>query len=134
MKNRDQYPTLLKRVQALFIDTFVVLIVFVAAAYLIDFIGAAPNWTRALIFIFMLFLYEPILIALTGGTIGHHFMSLKVKKVHDNDKNIWILAAFLRFFLKWLLGWLSFITISFNDRKRAIHDLGSNSLVLIDNE
>jgi len=59
-------------------------------------------------------------------------MKIKVGK-HDNPgEKIGLLNAYIRWFTKSLLGWLSFITINFNQEHRAIHDFASDSVVVVD--
>jgi hypothetical protein len=38
--------------------------------------------------------------------------------------------ALIRFLVKGLLGWLSFLTVTGSTRKRAIHDLLGGSIVM----
>jgi uncharacterized RDD family membrane protein YckC len=125
-----EFPTLLQRVQALFIDTIIIVAVFFSTSYLIDFFGSAPNWIKATIIVFMLYLYEPVLVSTLGGTIGHRALKLRVKRYNNPEKKLIIIPALFRTFLKWLLGWLSFLTVTFNKRRRAIHDMGSGSIVI----
>ncbi len=126
-----EYPSLLQRIQALFIDVVIIMAVFYCTSLLIDYFGGGPNWLRATIFIFMIYLYEPVLISFWGGTIGHKTLQLRVRSVKDPDKNLMFILALFRSFLKWFFGWLSFITITFNKRRRAIHDLGSGSIIIL---
>jgi uncharacterized RDD family membrane protein YckC len=134
-KSRDLYdgakfPNLLTRVKALMIDVIVILIIFSISSIVIDKIGEIPDWIRGLILIFCLYLYEPLFISLFGGTIGHNVLKVNVRKIGSPDKKLNILQASLRFITKYLLGWLSFLTITGNKRKRAIHDMASGSIVL----
>jgi uncharacterized RDD family membrane protein YckC len=41
-----------------------------------------------------------------------------------------ILQAYFRYLLKVFLGWISFLTASFNPGKRAIHDLATGSIMV----
>jgi uncharacterized RDD family membrane protein YckC len=124
------FPPLIKRVQAIIIDIVIIITVFFAATYIFNLIGDVPTWIRTFVFVFMLFLYDPLLISLTGGTIGHHMLEIKVCRVSNPEKKISIPDAFFRFIIKSLIGWLSFLTISFNNKKRAIHDFAGSSVVI----
>lgn len=126
------FPSLVSRVKALFIDLIIILIVFTATTLLIDSIGDIPNFAKGFILIFMFYLYDPILISFTGGTLGHKVMKLKVRRYGEPDKKISLGNAFLRFFTKGILGWVSFLTVTANKRKRAIHDWVSRSIVMTD--
>jgi hypothetical protein len=74
-------------------------------------------------------LYEPVLTTFSA-TIGQRVMGIRVRNAKNPDKHINILQAYLRLIVKYLLGWLSFITIGFDERHRAIHDLAGESVVV----
>jgi uncharacterized RDD family membrane protein YckC len=126
-----EFPSLALRIKALFVDVLVMLIIFAVGATIIDFVGGAPNWVRGTILIFMLYFYDPFFTSFNGGTLGHYLMGLRVKRFISPTKNITLLAALFRFFIKGMLGWLSFLTVTSHARKRAIHDLVSGSIVFI---
>lgn len=65
-----------------------------------------------------------------GGTLGHKIVGLKVKRESNSDKNINIIAAIFRFLMKALLGWISLVTVTSDDKKRAMHDSATGSIVL----
>lgn len=125
-----EFPSLLARVQAVIIDFILLLIFWLTVTYLIDLVGNVTGAVRGFILIFSLYLYDPIFVAFTGGTIGHHIMGMKVKKFNDPQRNIFVLLSLFRFFMKSALGWLSFLTITGNKEKRAIHDFASGSIVI----
>lgn len=124
------FPTLVTRIKAVFIDILVMLIIFTATTLFIDAFGDIPNFVKGFILIFMLYLYDPILTAFTGSTLGHKMMKLTVRTYSDPGKKITLGQAFLRFITKAALGWISFLTVTGNKRKRAIHDLISGSIIL----
>ena len=126
----DEYPGIVTRIQALFVDLIVMLLIFTLAAYIIDFAGGAPGWLRGSVLFTMVFLYDPLTLSLYGGTLGHYLMGIRVKREDDLSKNIMLPLAFLRLFFKSLLGWISFLTVTGNKRRRAIHDLISGSVVI----
>lgn len=78
----------------------------------------------------MIFLYDPLLTSIAGNTIGHRLMGLTVRKFDNPYRNISLGNAILRFSVKALLGWISFLTITGNKYKRAIHDMVGNSIVI----
>ena len=83
-----------------------------------------------MVFVLCIVLYEPLLVALNGGTLGHQFMNIAVRRYSDPTRNISIFAALFRIIIKGALGWISFLTVSFNDEKRAIHDIASGAIVV----
>lgn len=126
-----RFPSLLARIKAVFIDTLIILSIFTATTLIIDAIGEVPNVARGFVLIFMFYLYDPLLTSFTGSTIGHKAMKLTVRRYTDPGKTISLGQAFIRFLVKGLLGWISFLTVTSNRRKRALHDLASGSIILV---
>jgi len=124
------FPSLVTRIKALFIDVVIMLIIFTGTTLFIDAFGDIPSFAKGFILIFMFYLYDPILTSFTGSTLGHKMMKLKVRKYNDPERRISLGQAFLRFITKGLLGWISFLTVTGNKRKRAIHDIASGSIIL----
>jgi uncharacterized RDD family membrane protein YckC len=126
-----EYPSLQTRVMALFIDSLILVLVFVLASYIFSFFDNVPNWLRGFVLIFMIYIYDPLFTSFAGFTIGHYIMNLRVKNTNDPSKNIMFISAIFRFLIKPLLGWLSFLTVTSNKRKRAIHDILCGSVVYV---
>jgi uncharacterized RDD family membrane protein YckC len=126
------FPTLVTRIKALFIDLVFILVIFTATSLFVDNIIDLPGFIKGFIFIFMIYLYDPVLISFTGSTLGHKMMKLKVKDYGDPERNLTLPKALLRFLIKGLLGWISFLTVTSNSHKRAMHDLASGSIVLVE--
>lgn len=76
------------------------------------------------------FLYEPLLVSITGGTIGHHALNLRVAR-DDNQGNLRFFQAFIRMWLKGLLGIPSFFFMGLTRRHQALHDLATSSSVQV---
>ena len=86
--------------------------------------------TLGILVVITLFLYEPVLVSLTGGTLGHYFANLRV--VDDRDGgNVSLLKACARVVIKGLLGWYSFVVLAATRRNQAVHDLLTRSTVQI---
>ncbi len=126
----EELPDLLTRIKAVFVDVISILLIFSLTSWVVSNFGDPPGWIRGFILIFMFYLYEPTLISFMGGTIGHQIMDIKVAHYRYPKEKINFVRASLRFITKYFLGWLSFITISFHNHKRAIHDMIGNSIVL----
>ena len=75
--------------------------------------------------------YEPFLTSYSR-TIGQRLMNIRVRRHGNPNERISLFNAYLRCFIKDLLGWISFISIHFNSERRAIHDLASGSVMIID--
>ncbi len=127
--NFEEYPSLATRFKAMIVDGLMIITGFFLAGVIFSIFEDAPGYARGIAFVFIIFLYEPILVSF-GGTIGHRANGMIVKSHANTDKNIFFLLAILRSLIKWFLGWISFITIINGKEKRAIHDLASNSIVL----
>lgn len=123
------YPMLVKRYQSLLIDFFVMALIMVVATVSI---GDSPLRQEILITVFVLFLllYEPLLTTY-NATIGQHLMGIRVRNASNPEQHINLGNAYARSFVKFLLGWLSFITISFDKKHRAIHDFAGSSVVIL---
>jgi len=74
-------------------------------------------------------LYEPVLVAFFGSTIGHYYCNLRV--VDDRGGNVGFIKAVVRSALKASLGILSFVSMATTRRHQAIHDVLTRSTVQI---
>jgi uncharacterized RDD family membrane protein YckC len=86
--------------------------------------------TLGIVVVIVLVLYEPVLVSLTGGTLGHYLANLRVVDERDQG-NVSFLKALARFVLKGLLGWYSFIVMAATRRNQSMHDLLTRSTVQI---
>jgi uncharacterized RDD family membrane protein YckC len=87
-----------------------------------------PSYVRVIIFAAIL-LYEPLCTAF-AATIGNDKMGIRVRSNSDHSKKINFFQAIVRFTLKFLLGWLSFITVFVSGKSRTIHDYLSGSVMI----
>lgn len=88
-----------------------------------------PEWVRILMFVGVLFAYEPLCMTL-GCTLGNYLKGIRVRNDSDSTKRINIFQAIIRYPVKVFLGWISFLTIYSDPRRRAIHDLISGSVMI----
>ncbi len=123
-------PGVLDRVKAAFMDGIVIVLMMVAAKYAFSGFENVNDTFRAAVFIFIFVIYDPLFTSLFGGTLGHAANGICVKQDINHGKNINFLFALLRFATKFLLGWISLLTISTNDKRKAIHDHLVGSMVL----
>lgn len=128
MKKID-YPGVFSRVKAATIDSIVLILFMVLATDLFSRFENVPNYARMIAFVFIFILYDPLMVALFGSTIGHRMNNLKVQRF-DNGKNINFGLAIIRFLIKATLGWISFFTVSTSKNRQAIHDSIVNSIVV----
>lgn len=125
----EEFPSLRRRFLGVIIDTFIIMTVFLVAGQIIELVGEVHGSVRGLTLIFMFFMYDPIFVSFLGGTIGHKIMGMRIVDFKTKGK-IALHRALFRLIVKGLLGWVSFIAVSFNPSKRALHDLWSSSLVV----
>ena len=124
----EQYPDLKDRIQSAFIDGTLLIVLMIVFASIIDKYENVPNWVRMAIFGFY-FVYEPLFMSL-GCTLGNLIKGIRVRKHSDSTKKINVLQAIIRYPIKFLLGWISFLTIGSNPKRRAIHDLAAGSVMI----
>jgi len=124
-----KYARLSTRVKAAFIDGIVLILLMYSATEILNLFDSVPNYVRMSIFIFVFFLYDPILISFFGATVGHFFNDIVVKSESNEKKNIIFPLALIRFILKILLGWISLLTVNGNEKGQAIHDFAAKSIV-----
>jgi hypothetical protein len=123
------YPSLSDRVQSTFMDGIFIIIMMFLAGTIMDRYENVPDWIRIIVFVGLWAVYEPLCTTL-GGTIGNHFKSIRVRNIYNVKRRINIGQAFLRYVIKCLLGWLSFLTMHSNQEKRAMHDFAAGSVMI----
>lgn len=125
-----QYPSLVKRYKSLLIDGLLQLTILIIIMVIVN-----DSEARTTIMVssglLLVALYEP-LFTVYSRTVGQRLMKIRVGKRDNPSEKIGLLKAYIRWFTKNLLGWLSFITINFNQEHRAIHDFASDSVVVVD--
>lgn len=127
---KKEYPLLLDRVKAATVDAIVLIAMMYGASELFTLFESVPNYLRIIVSVFVFLLYDPILTSFYGGTIGHSFSGIGVRKDDSSNDYISLPTALLRFIIKGLLGWISLLTVTGNDKKKAIHDFVVNSVVV----
>jgi uncharacterized RDD family membrane protein YckC len=121
-------PTIKARYISMLIDVLILVIIYTGITSLLEIIGQVPGFVKGILFVVVVLLYEPILIT-SGATIGQLFMGLRVRNFKQPDHKLTFHLAILRTVVKILLGWLSFVTVTFNVNRRAIHDFASGSIM-----
>jgi uncharacterized RDD family membrane protein YckC len=126
---KSQYPSLTDRFQSLLIDSIVILLLMFTLSSVIENFENFSNCTRILIFFIVWALYEPLATTL-GFTLGNYIAGVRVRKFKDVNRKINFFQSLIRFIMKVLFGWLSFITTLTHKKGRAIHDLVSGSVMI----
>lgn len=124
------YPRLLRRVRAYLFDSVIFILLFYAwLAAMPTFANAQPLLKISLLIIPIVIL-DPILVAFTGGTLGHHFMGLRIRDA-SSDQNIGVFRAAARAVIRAFLGWLSFIFVLVTNKHQALHDYCTSTVVIL---
>lgn len=125
------YATLTDRVKAGIIDIILIFaLIYSVSEIILSFDSIYSNSIRIISYILIFCCYEPLLVSVYGATIGQYLCKIEVKKDSYTDKNIPIHLSFLRYILKLILGWVSFLSILFSDKSKAIHDYAVSSVVV----
>ncbi len=128
------YPGIFDRVKAMTVDSIVLIILIIVVTDIFSSFESVPDSARIIAFVFIFGLYDPLLTSFFGGTIGHKTMGIEIKRVDSPEKNILFHLALLRYMIKVFLGWISLLTVSGNEKKRAIHDSLAGSIVVYNNQ
>lgn len=124
------YPGVSARVKAIFTDSLILIVMMLVMSAVFSSFENVAEQLRILAMVFIFFLYDPIFTSLTGGTLGHRLMGLRVKDAADHKNNINFFQAFIRFLLKATLGWISLLTVQGNSKRKAMHDMAVGSVVV----
>ncbi|GEC78334.1 RDD family protein [Flavobacterium aquatile] len=124
----ENYPSILDRIKSTLIDSIIVIVCMMFFSDLLNSFENVPNWVRITLF-FSLLMYEPVCTAY-GATFGNHKMGIRVRKQSNENERISIFQAIIRYFLKIILGWFSFISVFLNPKSRTIHDIISGSVMI----
>jgi hypothetical protein len=105
--------------------------VFMAGIILITF--AIPDAVARVIMgmiIGTVLLYDPILVSMRGGTVGHYRLNLRVVRTEGGTR-VGFLRALIRAWLKAFTGLFSFFFMALTRRHQALHDLATGCAVVI---
>ena len=128
--SRQLYARAAPRLQAYLRDFLVYMAILVACMLAAVAVGT-PFATQAsvIMYIAILLLYEPLCIALWGGTIGHISLGLRIVRGIDLGP-VSFGRALVRTAVKGLLGLWVFMAIYFTRRSQAVHDLVAGTVVI----
>jgi uncharacterized RDD family membrane protein YckC len=124
-----EYPQLTDRIQSSFIDMLLIVAMMFVFSGILERYENAPDWIRVALFFGLWAIYEPLCTTL-GATLGNYIKGIRVRQNGAINQRINFFQAFIRYVLKVLLGWISFLTIHTNPQKRAIHDIVAGSVMI----
>jgi uncharacterized RDD family membrane protein YckC len=123
-----RYPMLVKRYQSVLID-FVLWCSLMIVCMTVLGESEAKQAVMLSICLFFALVYEPLLTTYSA-TLGQYIIRIRVRSSRNPKKRINVLQAYIRIIVKFFLGWISFVTINFNPKHRAINDLAGSSVVI----
>jgi len=129
-KKEIKYVGVGDRVKAVITDSVVLIGMIIGLTYVFDSFENVPESAKMIAFAFVFFLYDPLFTTFFGGTLGHLGNGLRVRRESSINEKILIHSALIRFIVKALLGWISLLTISKSEKKKAIHDSVVGSVVV----
>ena len=127
---QEIYPGIIQRVKAIFVDSLVIVVFIAVASSVFSSFKDTPDSVRIGAFIFIFALYDPVFTSLFGATIGHMLIGIRVKRESDPTRNILFPLSIIRWGIKASLGWISLLTVTGNEKRRAIHDYATGSVVV----
>lgn len=127
------YPALFLRIKSLFLDSTALGVIFFSLVLICIKFGITSSELKASIILIPTILFEPLMIRLTGGSLGHHYSGIKIID-EKTGGNLSVARGIIRFIVKSVFGALSFLTMLITKKNRAIHDAASRSLVLFKDE
>jgi uncharacterized RDD family membrane protein YckC len=104
----------------------------IVAAYLtVAVMLGTPMAARTIVVcaIVTILFYEPVCIAVAGGTIGHLSLNLRIARASDLGR-VSFGRALLRTIVKALVGIWVFMAIYFTRRSQGLHDLVAGTVVV----
>jgi hypothetical protein len=123
-----EYPTILRRYLATFIDGSIIIIALFTASYLFQQNEGFSKIVRVITLSIMFLVYEPLCTS-RFCTIGQRIMQIRVRSLNSYER-ISIISAYIRIITKVFLGIISFFSIPFTKGKRALRDFAVNSIVI----
>ena len=124
------YATLPMRIKAMAIDSLIYALLFISLPMLMTSLFPLSNEFRIISMILPILFLEPFLVSLAGCTIGQYLMGIRVITKESGEK-CFLPLSFLRYFIKFLLGFYSLIYMLFSSERQAIHDFAAKTIVVL---
>ncbi|MFC1363730.1 MAG: RDD family protein [gamma proteobacterium symbiont of Ctena orbiculata] len=125
-----EYPRLLRRVQAVLIDSVVLMVVMLAWWLLLPLLESYSAVVKLAFPVLAWTTLDPALVSTTGGTPGHHLRGITVQTANSGLR-LGIVRSFVRALVKGFTGWWAFIFVLATKRHQALHDLAVSSVVIL---
>ncbi len=126
------YTRLSRRLKAVMVDTFVLILSIVTSIFLVGQVGIENKILSITMIVVFSLSIEPFFVRFTGASIGHHVFGVRIRH-SETDKNISLINSYLRVIFKLLVGTISLITVMSSRKHQALHDMISRSIVVLKN-
>ena len=123
------YPTILRRYLSTSIDSIFIISISIGVGYLFQNENEGTTYIRVIVILLLCFGYEPICTC-KCSTLGQLITGIRIRS-NETQRRISMLRAYLRIISKITFGFISFFSIIFSKRKRAIHDIIAGTVVLV---
>lgn len=123
------YTKLSRRIKALLFDSLALIAGFFITIFLVTGLKFEPPLLESVLIIFIVISIEPLFVSITGSSIGHHMVGLRVRR-SKTDKRLNIFLSYIRFLAKFPLGIISFVSVLTTRKHQSLHDLISGSIVV----
>jgi len=122
------YPRLIKRIKAALVDFSITTLLLFFCAVILQEWETTPSYLKFFVFLLPIFITEPLLVSLTGGSLGHHLFNIKIKE-KAKGKRLSIPKCIIRFLLKVFLGPISTLYVLLTSKHLMFHDIITGSIV-----
>jgi uncharacterized RDD family membrane protein YckC len=123
------YPRLLRRIQGAAIDGVIIPVAAILTLITLAYTGVGDGRIKAAIATLVILALEPGAVSFTGGTIGHHIVGIRVRRL-GSDVHLGLVPATFRFLVKVFFGTPAFFIALLTRRRQALHDLAARSIVV----
>jgi len=123
-----KYPILLRRYLATLIDFLIPLVIATVIGKTFSFETEYSILASELLLVVPFLVYEPLMTSVFA-TVGQLIFRFRIRKL-DEISRINIGQALIRLICKYLLSWVSFLTLPARSDRRAMHDLVSKSIAI----
>ncbi len=133
VESPSYFPRAYLRFIALFWDSAILSFWTLLVIYISTLIGFQSKLSHGLFIVLLIASFEPLLTYFTGGTLGHRRLGIRV--CHKTPgKKLSVFQCYGRLLFKSVLGIFSLISIVLSTKRRALHDVLSNSVMVFIDE
>lgn len=126
----NKYPGISDRLKALCTDNILLFCLAGLTTIIFHISNLKTENSTKIAFLLIFVLYDPLLTSFWGGTLGHRMFGIRVKRKSNENKNILLPMAIVRFIVKSTMGIFSLFFVHTNEKRLALHDMDVFSVVV----